>query len=64
MDIIKNRYINILSYTKLKMIDLNAEDEVLVSELHRFKKYEKNVEELFKSEMEKYKITEDSMTEY
>jgi hypothetical protein len=45
---------------KNKLEVLNIKEESVNSELQKFSKFDKNVDELFKEEIDKYKI-EDSM---
>lgn len=61
LDKIKAKYSDRLSNLKNRLENLNGKEEVLSTDLHRYKKYEKNVDELFKEEIEKYKIVDDSM---
>ena len=43
------------------MEHLSSKEEAINTDLHRYTKYEKNVEELFKEEIDKYKIIDDSL---
>jgi hypothetical protein len=61
LDKIKAKYSDRLSNLKNRLENLNGKEEVLSTDLHRYKKYEKNVDELFKEEIEKYKIVDDSL---
>jgi hypothetical protein len=61
LDKIKAKYSDRLSILKNKLENLNGKEEALSSDLHRYKKYEKNVDELFKEEIDKYKIIDDSL---
>lgn len=47
---------------KNKLEVLNVKEEAVNSELQKFPKFDKNVDELFKEEIEKYKI-EDSIND-
>lgn len=63
LDELKTKYNDSLINIKNKLELLNSKEEALITDLHRFKKIEKNVEELFKKEINFYKISEDSLTD-
>lgn len=63
MDAIKEKYNDRLINLKNKLEMLNVKEENLSTDLHRYKKLEKNVDDLFKKEIDYYKISEDSLTD-
>ncbi len=63
MEKIKSKYGDRLMDMKNKLENLNKKEEAIIGDLHRYKKIEKNVTDLFKEEKEQYKITEDSLGE-
>ena len=56
LDELKQKYYDRLVNLKAKLEKCNSAEETIVTELHRFKSYEKSCEEAFKSEIEKYKL--------
>jgi hypothetical protein len=59
---LKERYYNKLSGLKTKLEKLNQKEEKVELELTtKFKHFDKTVDELFKQEIEQYKINEDSI---
>jgi hypothetical protein len=60
LDRIKVRNVDKLSQIKLKLSNLTEKEEHIGSELHRYKKYDRTVDDLFKKEIDKYKIQDDS----
>lgn len=63
LDSMKLKYGDRLMNMKTKIENLNSKEDLLLSDLHNYKKIEKNVDELFKEEKEQYKITDDSLGE-
>ena len=63
MDRMKNKYSDRLMSLKNKLEMLNQKEESITIDLHRYKKLEKNVDDLFKKEIDYYKISEDSLTD-
>jgi hypothetical protein len=61
MSKLKERYYIKLNDLKGKMDKLNKKEEQLEGDLFKFKHFEKPVDELFKQEIEQYKINEDSI---
>ena len=61
LDAIKMKYNDRLVNLKIKMENLNFKEESLSSDLHRYQNLEKNVDDLFKDEIEKYKLVDDSL---
>jgi hypothetical protein len=59
----KNKYSDRLMSLKNKLEMLNQKEESITIDLHRYKKLEKNVDDLFKKEIDYYKISEDSLTD-
>ena len=60
---IKNKYNDKLSNLKNRLEVLNSKEDSIGADLHRYKKLEKNVDELFKEEIGEYKISEDSLAD-
>ena len=56
LDELKQKYYDRLVNLKAKLEKCNSAEESIVTELHRFKSYEKSCEEAFKTEIEKYKV--------
>lgn len=56
LDELKQKYYERLVNLKGKLEKFNSTEEGIVTELHRYKAYEKSCEEAFKNEIEKYKI--------
>ncbi len=52
----KNKYQNKLKGLKEKLEDLNKREDNIVTELHRYKNFEKSLGDAFKEEIKKYKI--------
>lgn len=63
LDKLKLKYNDRLINLKNKLEFLDSKEESLSSDLHRYKKLEKNVDDLFKKEIEYYKISDDSLTD-
>ncbi len=59
LEIIRKQYSERLIDLKNKMEKISNKEENLSSELHRYKHFEKNVDEIFKEEIDYYKISED-----
>lgn len=59
----KERYLEKLEFLRNKFETLGRNEEALNNEMYKFKSLEKNLNELFKEDIEKYKITEDSFNE-
>lgn len=63
LDAIKTKYYDRLVTMKAKLEKLNSKEESIATNLNRYTKYEKNIEDLFKKEIEKHKISEDSLAD-
>ena len=61
MEAIKAKYSDRLINLKNKLENLNSKEDSLSSDLHHYKKLEKNVDDLFKEEIDYYRILEDSL---
>jgi hypothetical protein len=59
LEVIRKKYSEKLIDLKNKMQKINTKEENLSSELHNYKHLEINVDELFKEEIDYYKISED-----
>jgi len=59
----KERYLEKLEYLRNKFESMGRKEDSLNNEMFKFKPMEKNINELFKEEIEKYKITDDSYNE-
>ena len=59
----KGRYLEKLEYLRNKFESMGRKEDSLNNEMFKFKPMEKNINELFKEEIEKYKITDDSYNE-
>ena len=56
----KNKYQSKLKGLKEKLEDLNKREDNIVTELHRYKNFEKSLGDAFKEEIKKYKIDYDN----
>jgi ABC-type oligopeptide transport system ATPase subunit len=61
----KDKYTTKLSQMKLKLDKLRIKEEQINNEIQKnYKHIEKNVDVLFKKEIDEFKISEDSLTDY
>jgi hypothetical protein len=58
---VKEKYYTKLSALKTKLEKLNQMEEKVEIDLLKFSKFEKTVDELFKGDIERYKLSEDSI---
>jgi hypothetical protein len=64
IDGIKTNFISKLSYLKENLIKFNHKEDQLITDMDKVKKFDKNIDDLFKKEIEEYKISDDSGTDY
>jgi len=62
IDDIRDKYVEKLEHMRNRFEKLNFREDTLANDMYKFKHYEKSVGDLFKEEIDKYKISEDSLT--
>lgn len=62
IDNIKDKYLEKLEHMKNRFEKLNFREDALSNDMYKFKPFEKSVNDLFKDEIDKYKISEDSLS--
>lgn len=63
IDDMKERYLEKLEYLRNKFETMGRSENSLNNEMYKYKPFEKNVNELFKEEIDKYQISEDDYNE-
>ena len=61
MENVKNNCVSKLYNLKKKLEEISNKEENINSELHRFKEYEMGYEEMFKKEINQYKINPNNL---
>lgn len=59
----KERYLEKLEYLRNKFDTMGRKENDLNNDIYKYKPFEKNINELFKDEIEKYNITDESLNE-
>ena len=61
---IKSNFITKLTYLRENLIKFNHKEDELITDMDKVKKFDKNIDDLFKKEIEEFKITDESENEY
>ena len=64
IDKMKINFITKLTYLRENLIKFNQKEDQLITDMDKVKKFEKNIDDIFKKEIEEFKITDESENDY